>query len=150
MECEICGAEVKRPVTIVVEGTRMSVCPHCASHGTILHGTQQNPTKIHRHSRYKKEEDFEIVAGYGQLIHEARQKKGWKQEELARKVNEPTSTISHLELGKMAPPRKIAQKLEKVLGIRLIEQGAEAGKVELDRSPEAAITLGDVVKIRKR
>ena len=150
MECEICGAEVKHPIVIVVEGTRMSVCPHCASHGTVLHGIQRDPTKIRRHSRYKKEEDFEIVPDYGKLIREARQKRGWKQEELARKANEPASTIAHLELGKMVPTKKTAQKLEKVLGIQLIGQGDEAGKVELDRSPGAAITLGDIVKIRKR
>lgn len=150
MECEICGAEVKHPITIVVEGTRMNVCQRCASHGTIVHGTRGDTTQIRKHSRYKKEDDFDIVSGYGTIIREARQKHGWKQEELAHKVNEPESTIAHLELGKMTPPKKIAQKLEKALGISLIEQGTEAEKVKLDRSPYKAITLGDVVKIRKR
>ncbi len=127
----------------------MNVCPRCASHGTIVHGAQRDPTRIRKHSRYKQEEDFDIVPGYGKLIRDARQKEGWKQEELARRINEPVSTVSHLELGKMLPSKKIAQKLEKALGITLISE-APASDAKPEHMPSTPITLGDIVKIRKR
>lgn len=150
MECEICGTEVKYPKVIMAEGSRMNVCPRCVSHGTLLHGIQKDPTKIRKRSRYKQEEQFEIVDDYDKLIRDARAKRNWKQEELARKVNESTSVVAHLESGKMTPSKKVAQKFEKILGIKLIEAAGSAEAVEFDRTPDKAITLGDVVKIKKR
>ena len=50
----------------------------------------------------------------------------------------------------MTPSKKIAKKLEKVLGIKLISQSSEAEKIDVSSPSFKAITLGDVVKIRKR
>ncbi len=150
MECEICGSNTPYPKVIMLEGSRVKVCPNCTNHGTVLHGIQKDPTQIRKRNRYKREEQFDIADNAGKLIREARNKKGWKQEELARKVNESTSVINHLESGKLTPSKKVALKLEKTLEIKLIEEISEAQSIEYEQPKGGAITLGDVVKIRKR
>jgi len=149
MQCEICGSETPYPKVIMAEGTRITVCSKCTSHGTLVGDYQTGPQKIFRRSRYKREEQFDIAGDYDKLIRDARGKKGWKQEELARKINESTSVVTHLEKGKLSPSKKLAQKLEKTLGIKIIEAVSDE-RIEVQQEKTGPITLGDVVKIRKR
>ena len=133
----------------MIEGSRVKVCPRCTSHGRVLEGVQKDPTRIKKRSRYKREEEFDIVQDYDKLIRDARNKRGWKQEELADKVNESTSVVSHLESGKMTPSKKVARKFENLLEITLIQQTSRQ-EIEYDNTPDKEVTLGDLVKIRKR
>ncbi|MFC2174353.1 multiprotein bridging factor aMBF1 [archaeon] len=149
MNCEICGEDTPYPKVIMAEGSRVTVCSRCTSHGTLLGDHQAGPQKIYRRSRYKREEQFDIAPDYDKRIRDARGKKGLKQEELARKINESTSVINHLESGKLTPSKKLAQKLEKALGIKIIEAISDE-RVEVTHEKSGPITLGDVVKIRKR
>ncbi len=66
------------------------------------------------------ETDF-LVEGFGQAIKRARDQRQWHQRELAQKLNEKESIISKIETGKFEPDAKLARKLEKLLGIKLIE-----------------------------
>ncbi|MCK4327530.1 MAG: TIGR00270 family protein [Candidatus Diapherotrites archaeon] len=149
MQCEICGLETKYPKVIMVEGSRITVCSRCTSHGTLVGNYQKGPARVYRRSRYKREEQFDIAADYDKLIRDARGKHGWKQEELARKINETTSVVTHLEKGKLSPSKKLAEKLEKTLGIKLIEAVSDE-RVEVQQEKSGPVTLGDIVKIRKR
>ena len=148
MECEICGVNTPSPKVIMVEGSRVTVCPRCVSHGTLVGNYGGEGTVLQKRSRYGKEDEFETVPDYDARVRTARQKRGWKQEELAAKINEPASSIANIENGKLSLSKQMAQKLEKALGISLFETGSEELKIE--KSDAAPVTLGDVVKIRKR
>lgn len=150
MECEICGANRPSLKTIMIEGSKINVCDKCAGHGTVLHGVQADPTRIKKRNRYKHEEEFEIVLDYNKLIRDARVKRGWKQEELAKKINEPASLVAHLESGKIIPSKIVAQKLERTLSIKLFDADDELEKHEPQEMRSDPLTLSDVVKIRKR
>jgi len=93
------------------------------------------------------EESIEMAEDFPKRIKEAREKMGWKQEELAAKINERVSIIHKLESGTMHPNDTLVRKVEKTLDIKLKEkvmittvEKTSGGKV---------LTLEDCVKKKK-
>jgi putative transcription factor len=72
-----------------------------------------------------------------------------KQEEFARFLNEKESVAQKWESGSLSPDIRLARKLEKILGINLVER-VEEKKVELKSVESGEMTLADMVKVRKR
>lgn len=84
---------------------------------------------------------------YADRIREARESQGWTQQFLAHKLNERESFIKNIESGHMAPPVAVAKRLEKLLGIQLLEKPSReegVAKVELGSD----LTLGDIVDVK--
>ncbi len=145
--CEVCGTRTNSLRKISLDSAILSVCEKCSSLGTDLGGYGTVRT---RRPRYRSEEvEMGLVDGYEKAIQKARTARNWKQEELALKINEPESLVNKIESGKMTPSEKVARKLERILGVSILER-VERTAVELDRTKGKAITLGDVVTIRKR
>jgi putative transcription factor len=65
--------------------------------------------------------DKELAIDYHKRIQQARTAKGWNQEELGQKINERKSVISKIENKSMKPDDRLVRKLEKALGIKLME-----------------------------
>ena len=149
MKCEICGQDAKSPQIILLEGAELAVCQRCSGHGTFVR-MQQAPRGFTRRKRGTRPITvLDVVADYDKLVREGRAKLGLKQEEIAKKINEPESLISRIESGKVAPSEKVARKLEKLFKIKLLEEAKQVA-FEEKREPMRATTLGDIVKIRKR
>jgi putative transcription factor len=123
----------------------MRVCPKCARYGTTFRSYVPRKTRKPR----PEEEKLEVVEGFPGIIHAERERKGWKQEELAQKINEPESVVKRLESGKMHPSEKMARKLEGLLGVKLLEK-VEEQKIDLSRKKSEGSTLGDLAFIKKR
>lgn len=70
---------------------------------------------------YEMRGEKELVDDYHKRIQQARDKLGWNQEQLGQKINERKSVISKLENRSMKPEDKLVRKLEKALGIKLME-----------------------------
>jgi putative transcription factor len=89
----------------------------------------------------------EIVEDYGIRIRQARMEKGLSQKELALQIKEREHLIKKIENGELTPEEDVRKKLEKALGIRLIDAPAEEAekKVQSRLTP----TLGDVTIVRK-
>ena len=64
----------------------------------------------------------ELVSNWNHLIEQARKKKGLTREELGFKIGERTVTIAKLENGDLRPSDQTIAKLEKELGISLMEE----------------------------
>jgi len=77
-----------------------------------------------------------------------RQKRGWSQKELAKKVNEKKSLIANIERGKMRPDYKVIRKLEKWLDIELEEEVPATESQTAGRS--GPLTIGDLILMAKK
>ena len=76
---------------------------------------------------------------------------GLKQEDLAKEIAEKESVIHWLETGRHEPSLELARKLEKFLGIRLIDEAEEGtGGGIISAESKGKYTLGDFIKIKKR
>jgi putative transcription factor len=148
--CEICGTNTSKIYRASVEGTEMDVCEKCTSYGKVLSLPVQKikkPVEIEVKTLPEKEES--VVADCSSKIRRAREKSGLTQEEFAKKLNEKMSLMRAIENRDMVPDIKLAKKLEKELGIILIEE-MSSEKVALKSGGSNEITLGDMIQIKKR
>ena len=148
MQCDLCGKE-GNIVRTNIEGVEMSVCPDCAKFGRVLEPLKK-PTSIARHRPVRKIPELEVtetvVSDFAQKIKSARERKGLKQEDFAKLLNEKASIIHKLETGSFIPPISLAKKLEKALGIKLVEQTTEEAPQKPNRSVSGSMTIGDLIK----
>ncbi|MCX6651338.1 MAG: multiprotein bridging factor aMBF1 [Methanomassiliicoccales archaeon] len=160
----MCGKEMASLLPVRIEGTVLSVCRDCARFGdNVKAGGKKTTTaepsviqarldnrerRMQTHSVYETgEESIEMAEDYSKRIKEAREKMGWKQEELAAKINERVSIIHKLESGTMHPNDTLVRKVEKALDIKLKEK-VMITTVEKTSSGKA-LTLEDCVKKKK-
>ena len=155
MECELCGRVcVCRPA--IVDGVKMMLCPNCMRHGQDIKTTAETPASVQKpiFGRIKKPKakdvykdmDKELVSGWNDLIKNARKKKGLSREELGFRIGERTVTIAKIENGDLRPSDKMVEKLEKELGITLVEEVTSVSSTSTGSRPAGSLTLGDFIK----
>jgi putative transcription factor len=152
----MCGSNASLFLT-KVEGTSLKLCEKCSKYG-VVQKKIQDPLEIAKKKETKlplkkttPQVEEGVVSNYSEVIKNAREKKGLKQEELAKKINEKESLLHKIESGHMEPPILLARKLEHFLGIKIVEEVKFQDYANV--SPKAAydtLTLGDVIKIKKR
>ena len=159
MQCELCGRDSDcGPAT--VEGVRMMLCPSCLKqHGTSVKDTFESPRgapesflsriKKPKEKDVYKDMDKELVSGWNDLIKNARKKKGLSREELGFRIGERTVTIGKIENGDLRPSDKIVEKLEKELGISLVEEVKSVSNISVGSQSGRGLTLGDFIKEEK-
>ena len=171
--CELCGRPIHDPRQarrVMVEGAVLIVCPRCyarlAKQGKVkadepprygpLARSTPGRRAVRRPVAPKKklprrilEEEFEVVPDYAERIRRARQRLGWSTKILAEKVGEKETVIKRIEAGRLKPSIELAQRLERILHIELLEP-------VIDEAPstgggdEDYFTIGDLIKIRGR
>jgi putative transcription factor len=147
----MCGKETDLFRT-VIEGTELKVCKQCAGFGKVLQKIRVPVKEKKKKIVEQEEEEPEIIqaisADCAKKVKQARESMGLKQEELAKKLNEKESIIHKIETGHYKPNMKIAQKLEKFLKIKLIEEyKAEKAEKKPGTSSEG-LTIGDLIKLK--
>jgi len=151
--CDLCGKEVDKLVRAEIEGTELGVCGRCSKFGRILRRVKNDEERkkvlLPRKRLVVEEIEERVVFDCAERIRKAREKKGMKQEEFAKLLSEKESLVQKWEGGSLRPRIETARKLEKILGIGLVER-LEEGKVELKATKSGEITLGDVISIRRR
>jgi putative transcription factor len=146
MGCEICGSE-EAGYLILVEGAKLSVCRDCSTTGKLIRGPQPKPRSEEGASFARQE--MEVAEGYGRMISEARKSMGLPLEVLAERINEKHSFLERVEHERTLPDGKLCKKLEKELGIKLLQEASEGAPVA-SSSPKGGITLGDILEIEMR
>ncbi len=148
MQCDMCGKEDKLYL-VKIEGTELSVCRDCSRYGVVLSKPKEQP-KVKK-KKIVKEEKPEIIESvvdnFNKLIKSKREQLGLKQDELAAKLAERVSLLQKIETGSFTPSLDMARKLEKNLGIRLIEK-IEDKSVPLEKQKGKKLTIGDVIKLK--
>lgn len=136
MFCDICGEEITaRPTRVRLEGTEMMVCGRCRRFGTqVIPQRRDYPIRrasVGDHPAYISStrpievEDVKFVADYADRIMKARQAKNLTHDDLSQGISESVSVLRRLEQGRMTLLSRTARKLEKFLGITLIEAAGE-------------------------
>jgi len=146
MNCEICDKRASNLVKIRLEGATMNVCESCAKLGERVSAPPVFAGRREKEFELSKEE---IVENYASLVKNAREKKKWTQEQLAREIQEKEFIIHRIEQARMPPTIFLAKKLQRALGIQLITMVAQE-KVELGKSNASGFTLGDLIKVKKK
>jgi putative transcription factor len=161
MDCDICGKK-EASFIIQVEGARMAACKGCAYHGKILLALEEEGDKkgssgakgVHQELRAhaprtpRGEED--LVEGYGMRIKTAREKKGLKIEEFAKQISERANYLVMIEREGTRPSIEIARKIEKALGIRLVEKEEESIGASIARKGTGDMSLLDMLEMQNK
>ncbi len=134
--CELCGKETSETRPTWVEGAQLKLCKDCQKFGdkakpgapespakvVIESRLQQRERRMHTKDIYQEGESWELVEDYGERIRKAREARGWKIENLGAKILEKAATLSKIEAGDLRPTDELVAKLEKELGIVLMEK----------------------------
>ena len=137
MICEMCGKEVPMTKTVIVEGSRLNVCPGCARFGEDYRASSSNGApvtqtvieeRLQKRERRMQSKDIyagsasvELVDDYGGVIREARVAKGMDLDQFAASILEKKGTLAKIESNNLIPDDKLIKKIEKALGIKLTE-----------------------------
>lgn len=148
MNCDLCGKETEL-YRALVEGTELTVCGSCAKYGKVTGKIKiVIPEKKLREKKAPAvEEAIEVVAGnLGELLKRKREELGLNQPDFAKKIAEKESMLQKLETGAIRPTLERARELERMLGLKLVEELKEE-PVSQQKSKDV-MTLGDFVKIK--
>jgi len=152
--CDLCGAEGEL-FLVEVEGSRVSACKNCARLGRVIGRSSQGNARVQTTSLYRDpvpeaEQQKYIVAGYGDIIHSEREKRGLSQRDFAMKLTIKESLLQKIEANGFEPSIELAQKLEKLLGIKLVQVflGDTPQKGSKGASPRSALTIGDILQLK--
>jgi len=171
-ECSICGGIIwGKPINIVVEGVKVTVCQSCSNLGqkTSITSSSKTQSKIFYKKPVKRksgiipyiakpsvkkddESDLQIVRNFATKIKKARERYKLTQEKFALKLHEKESLIRSLENGKRIPTISLAKKIEKTYNIKLIEKKKEdeSDYRRYIQQKKAPTTLGDMITVRKK
>ena len=155
----MCGKKVGTR-RYMVEGTVMNLGLECAKYGTALdapapvgsqasihQNLERRATKAAPKSVFEGESRV-LVDGYGPLIHKAREAKGLSLDQLGNKVSARVPELKHIESGKLRPGDDLTKRLEKELGITLLEkvEGPPPVVSGKGKGSGAGLTIGDMLK----
>ncbi|HUR61684.1 MAG TPA: multiprotein bridging factor aMBF1 [Candidatus Thermoplasmatota archaeon] len=160
-ECEMCGKSVGTR-RYMVEGTVMNLGLECSKYGTPMdspapagtqaamqQGLQRREQRMTSRNVFDAQTAEILVADYGPRIHKAREARGWSHEQLGNKVSARVPELKHIESGKLRPGDDLVKKLEKELGIALLEK-VEGPPPAVSGTKKAAsgagLTIGDILK----
>lgn len=154
--CDICGKTSELVIT-EIGGVEVEACSACSGFGKVKQKTrieEKFEQHIMRRERRNAPRPTEviplIVEDFSQRIKKRRERLGLKQAELAKKLAEKESVISSLESGSMEPSVALAQKIERILSLKLIDTEEQKAPSVVMHEKSAGLTLGDMIKIRKK
>lgn len=153
MYCEICGKEIKgKSFKVIVEGSEVTVCHSCKNYGVEkpISKVSQPRKVLTKKRRQATNIEFtdELLENYNLIIRREREKRGWSQDVLAKKIQEKASLIRKIENAEITPEPEVIEKIEKLFNVRLRERVPEVN-VNIKKM-SLTPTLGDVVVIKKK
>lgn len=168
MRCEVCGRKIHgKPVKVLIEGAKLTVCSMCAKYGTVVQEEPKSQPPPQRKSEVKlskpmpsitvkplkvkkiEEAFLEVVDDYDVRVRQARERLGLTHEELGKRINEKVSVLKKIETRKIRPDNRLAAKLEHALKIKLLVPASKEDMptIPVPKQPSRAFTLGDFVQL---
>ena len=129
----------------------MHVCEECSKFGkvtSVIKKAVKEKPRFYSAPVAKEEKSEILVEGFHEIIKKKRESLGISQKDFALKINEKESLVHKLEIGSFEPNLNLARKLEKILGIKIVEEYKENFEKQ-KQTKEERFTLGDFIKVRK-
>ncbi|MDD5340493.1 MAG: helix-turn-helix domain-containing protein [Candidatus ainarchaeum sp.] len=153
--CDICGRGPVR-AQILVEGAKLLACGSCMRTGKVIQRFHEDEGGAAVMDAPRPAPELgggeDIVEDWGPLIKHARDKAKLPLAVVAERISEMESYLDAIENGRLMPSIPVAHKLEKELGIKLIEKSSPS----VAPSPAAqsrsfsAPTLADMLSPEKK
>ncbi len=165
--CDLCGKENSLG-NAIVEGSMLCVCGDCAKFGNIVNidrpkekpvrhnsGQSFNSKRMNKgKNTFFSNQDLDdvetVVSDYSLRLKKARERKDLTQEKVAKAIAEKESVIHKMESGQMRPSIKLAKKLQQFFGINLLTKEVEEEYERPLDIAEGDLTIGDLIKFKKR
>lgn len=152
INCDLCGKTTESLAKAIIESVQLDVCNDCAKFGKVIAQPRRLGAKeqrmMQRQALPKEERTEMLVENYAEMVKKKRESMSMTQKDFASRVNEKEVTISKIETGAFAPPLPLARKLERFLGVKLVEDYKEAS-IEPGRKKTEGFTLGDFIKVKR-
>jgi len=163
----MCGKEVPITKPMLVEGSKLNLCPNCARFGDEYKAANASSTspgggapvpktviedRLQRRERRMQTRDIysassrELIDNYGEAVRSAREAKGLDLEEFSKSIFERKGTIARIEANDLVPDDKLIAKLEKALDICLKEEVMSGGQGGSSSAKSESMTLSNFVK----
>ena len=139
--CEMCGKEGQLFETIV-ESSRIKTCKDCGSYGNVIQKVK--PPRPARPVIETPQPVFELVSDFASLIRTKREQLGMTQERFAQKLQEKESVVRRIEGNQFTPNLVLANKIERLLRITLVEESKDDVKLPTPQRSNT-LTIGDVI-----
>jgi len=165
LQCEVCGRQIYgKPHRVIIEGAKMTTCAKCAELGSgywepelkrqksltrITSGRSFPPRVSVRKRASSVPENLVVTENFGSIVRKARERLGLSHEDLGRKIKEKVSVIRKIETEKIVPDRRVANKLEHALGIKLLVPLVEPKVPPIFAPATRGVTLGEIVYLKK-
>lgn len=157
MPCDMCGAD-SQLVLAEIEGVKLQVCIPCARFGRAIKMIPKPEVKKKAATKNAEkpeetaappEPEWVLVKDFAKRIREKRESMGLKQKEFALKIAEKESLLHKIETGSFTPGIDLARKIERILDITILEK-TEQFEAELPKAKDSALTLGDIIAVKKK
>ena len=151
INCDLCGKTETALNRAIIEGVQLDVCTECAKFGKVIAIKRPNAKEQIKQiaKQQEKEERIELlVENYAEIIKKKREEIGLTQKEFANRINEKESIMHKIETGSFEPQLGLAKKLERFLGVKLIERHEEKFENPKKKRIEG-FTLGDFIMVNK-
>ena len=90
-----------------------------------------------------------LRSDFSSAIRKAREKNGWDQRELAKRMAERVNIIQHTEGGKH-PTDDVVKKFERILGIKLMQTRESEEETTIRRTTDRPLTMEDLYEQAKK
>lgn len=147
---------------VLIDKTAMNVCDDCAKFGTptgsagggasdvapnVAEGLERRKRRMGTRKDVFSSDKMalELADDFGDRIQTARQKKGWTREDLGSRIKQPVNVVGQYEAGTLNPPDEVAKRIEKTLGITILEK-VDGGVPTKRGGAGRGLTLGDMLK----
>ena len=165
LQCDVCGREIiGKPHHVIIEGAKLTTCAECAKMGSAEWKPEpknlsfSSPLKFESSRRLKPRltkkrsqdirEDLTIIENFGSIVRKARQRLNLSQEDLGRQIGEKVSVIRKIEGEKIMPSERLARKLERALGVKLIVPLVEPEVSAPSSQVNRGVTLGEIAYLK--
>ncbi len=151
MNCDICGKNNATAIAMV-ESAQVAVCKTCTKFGKVLHRIEDvSESEIGEITSITHAAEEEIIENYSVVIRKKREELRLPLAVVAERIGEKESFLEKVERGSLLPALPVAKKLEKELGIKLIEKvqgGIVVGGVK--KTPFSEPSLADILEASKK
>lgn len=154
LSCDICGRSPVR-AQILVEGAKLLACGACMGSGKVLHRfhDEESGPAIDAPKPAPELGGEDIVDDWATVIRQARDRVKLPLAVVAERISEKESYLDAIENGRLMPSLVVARKLEKELGIRLIEKSTASVAPSPAAAPSGKFstpTLADMLSPEKK